>query len=146
MVDTPARWASRSKSLNLWNKHVLDDRIALEALAELLVGDVDGDSPAQSRVASAKHLPHVARAQGRFDLVWSQQRADRHLRDPLLGQEAGRDLQRWPLHDIPGAALCQRRLHLAAKLFIATPGFCHEVFALSRLARPGRVIQLFDLL
>ena len=47
-------------------------RLALEALRELLFGNLDGDDAIQSRVASLIDLSHPARAQGRSDLVRTQ--------------------------------------------------------------------------
>jgi hypothetical protein len=47
-------------------------RFALEALRELLVGNLDGDGAIQSRVASLVHFSHAASAQRRNDLVRTQ--------------------------------------------------------------------------
>ena len=47
-------------------------RLALEAGAELLVGELDGDGAAEARVDGAKDFAHAALAELAFDLVWSQ--------------------------------------------------------------------------
>src|SRR5450759_5368689 len=44
-------------------------RLALEAVGELLLGDLDGDRAVQPRVARSVHVAHAAGADGREDLV-----------------------------------------------------------------------------
>src|SRR5579864_9656454 len=52
-------------------------RFALEALGELLVGNLDGDGAIQPRIASFVDLAHAARADGRDDLIGSQPSSSR---------------------------------------------------------------------
>jgi len=44
----------------------------LEALAEILVRNLDGDGAIEARVARTIHLAHTARAHGRGDLIRPQ--------------------------------------------------------------------------
>src|SRR5205085_11292506 len=46
--------------------------LALEAGAELLMGELDGDGPAEARVDGAKDLAHAALAKFAFHLVGPQ--------------------------------------------------------------------------
>ena len=56
-------------------------RLELEAVAEALTANFDGDGSGQARVARAIHLTHAARAQRRLDLIRSQTRSSGELHD-----------------------------------------------------------------
>jgi hypothetical protein len=99
--------------------------------------------PLQPGIAGLVHLPHAARTQQRFDLVWSQQIAGGHLRGHGLCQHADRRSAHWPIRR---TVLGEKRLHLAAHFLIEPAGLLQKSSALGRCVVHGRMVEILNLL
>jgi hypothetical protein len=106
-------------------------RFPLEASAELLSANLDGDLAAQASVNRPINTAHASGADRSFDLVRPKLRAGGQHGDRRI---AGR------------VSLRQQRLNLAPQLDIALACLVKKRTPLARLAFEGRVVELLDLL
>ena len=114
-----------------------------EALNELLLRDLDGDSAAQSRVDRSIDFAHAALAELALDTIWPEECPGRQHRGlPILCQTrtgpTGRPVQKDILR-LPG----QQQFDFAAHVGI---GFSQQRRALHRRPLASRMVQLFNLM
>ena len=125
-----------------WFSEAIARAFALEPRAELLVGDLDRDGAAQSRVDRAKDFAHAAFAELVFDAVWTQARARSQCDGRRVLEKVEGVLDGGPIEEFAPVALREQQLDFMAQFGIC-PRQQRRALVGGRFTRS--MIELFNL-